>query len=193
MDMSIENITQKILSEAKESAEVAVAQAHKQGQELIAKAQADAAELEKRAQQQMEQEHELILQRRISVAELEARKMRLAAKQEVIARSFEEAMERLANLNESEYIAFLADGISEAAENGSEVLLNARDREAVGEKVITLVRAMGKEVTLSEETIRAKGGFILRCGAVELNATLETMVGAVREEVTPQVVQALFG
>lgn len=193
MDMSIENITQKILSEAKESAAAAMADAQKQGQELIAKAQADAAQLEKQAQQQAQQEHEVILQRRISVAELEARKMRLAAKQEVIARSFDEALERLANLNESEYIAFLADGISKAAEDGSQVLLNARDHDAVGDKVITLVRAMGKKVTLSDETIRAKGGFILRCGAVELNATLETMLGAVREEVTPQVVKALFG
>lgn len=191
--MSIENITQKILSEAKESAAAAVAEAQKQGQELIDKAQADAAQLQKRAQQQAEEEHDVILQRRISVAELEARKMRLAAKQVVIARSFEIATERLANLSESEYIAFLVDGISQAAENGSEVLLNARDHDAVGKKVIALVRAMGKDVTLSDETIHAKGGFILRCGAVELNATVETMIGAVREEVTPEVVQALFG
>lgn len=191
--MSIENITQKILSEAKESAAAAVAEAQKQGQELIAKAQADAAELQKRAQQQAQTEHDVILQRRVSVAELEARKMRLAAKQEVISRSFDEAMDRLANLSESEYIAFLADGIGEVAQDGSQVLLNARDRDAVGEKVVALVRAMGKNVTLSDETIRAKGGFILRCGAVELNATVETMIGAVREEVTPEVVQALFG
>lgn len=191
--MSIENITQKILSEAKESAAAAVAEAQKQGQEMIAKAQTDAAELAKRAQQQAQTEHDVILQRRVSVAELEARKMRLAAKQEVIARSFDEAVERLANLNESEYIAFLADGIGEVAQDGSEVLLNERDHKAVGKKVIALVRAMGKDVSLSDEIIRAKGGFILRCGAVELNATVETMIGAVREEVTPEVVQALFG
>jgi hypothetical protein len=46
--------------------------------------------------------------------------------------------------------------------------------------------------TLSEDTLSALGGFVLRIGRVELDSTLEMMVSSMREDVMPEVVSALF-
>ena len=40
--------------------------------------------------------------------------------------------------------------------------------------------------------MNARGGFVLKAGAVEINSTLESMVYAVKESVTLAVLEALF-
>jgi len=45
---------------------------------------------------------------------------------------------------------------------------------------------------LSEDTIAAKGGFVLRKGSMEINSTLEVMVNGIRETAIPDVVKVLF-
>jgi len=138
---------------------------------------------------------ETVKKRKASVAELEARKMRLGAKQEAISKCFDEALLRLAKLPEDAYIDLLARTIEASGADGGELLLTAADRAKIGEKLVSRVNEGGKagKVILSEKTISAAGGFVLKKGAVELNSTLEVMVEAVRGEVTPKVVATLFG
>ena len=68
---------------------------------------------------------------------------------------------------------------AEAAVTGDEeIVLNARDRAAVGDKVAAAANAKlpdGK-LTLADETGDFKGGFILRRGNIEANCTAELLV-----------------
>lgn len=192
--MSIESITQKILTEATESAEQLLSKVRGDREALLASAAKQSESIHKEMEAKAETDAKLLKERKISVAELEARKLELSTKQDAISKSFALALEFLASMEQEKYIELLVAAVSETGVDGGELLLNKTDREAVGKKVVDAVNAKAgpTKVSLAEGTIEAKGGFVLRKGAVEINATLETMVNAVKEAVTSEVVEALF-
>ena len=197
--MSIDNITAKILSESTENAKIITDKAKEDAKIVVEKANQEAEALKDRMERQAREDAEVLKNRKLSVADLEARKMRLAAKQSIIAKSFDRALEKLEGMKKGEYVDFLVKKIkevsSDASIDGGVIFLNKKDRETIGKEVIEKVNAgakNGASVTLGDETIGASGGFVLRSGSVEINSTLETMVGAVREDATAEVVGALF-
>ena len=88
------------------------------------------------------------------------------------------------SLPQAEYIDLLA---ALAAENGSgdeELLLSAKDREAVGPAVVKAANARkaGAAFRLSEETRETGGGLVLRRGRVELNCSFTEKLRQLRQE-----------
>lgn len=193
--MSIENITGKILAEAREQSEQVLTEAGEKSRAIIEKAKVQAEKIRKEHEEKAEEDACLLKSRRTSVAELEVRKMKLGAKQSLVSRCFDEALDKLANMEESEYLEFLTSAVLATGAVEGELILNARDKKAIGEKLVKKVNGAGKPVklTLAEATVNAKGGFVLRQGSVEINSTLETMINGIRESATPDVVKALFG
>ena len=71
------------------------------------------------------------------MAQMESRKGVLALKQELVSASFDKAVEMIVALPREQYVSLLAKLASEAAVTGSEeIVLNARDREAIGADVV---------------------------------------------------------
>ena len=193
--MSIENIIDKILDEAHEQSGQVLKEADEKSRTIIKEANEQAEKIRQDLAEQAKSEAQLLKSRRISVAELEARKMKLGAKQALISRCFADALDQLADMAKPDYLEFLAAAILDACSDGGELLLNKRDRQAIGAKLVQKVNSTGKagNLTLAKDTIDAKGGFVLRKGSMEINSTLETMVSGICEVATPDVVQALFG
>lgn len=72
-----------------------------------------------------------------SAAQMETRKLALAAKQEVVAEAFDLALEKLCNLPEREYVAFLTKMALEATSTGKEQLIfSQKDRSRIGKQVV---------------------------------------------------------
>ena len=130
------------------------------------------------------------------LAKMEGRKAILALKQDMVSESFDRAVGQLVNLPEDQYAALLARLAAQASVTGDEqIVLNARDRAAVGEKVAAAAneRLKGGKLTLSDETGDFKGGLILRRGSIEANCTAELLVDLCREEMASQLAGVLFG
>ena len=130
------------------------------------------------------------------LAKMEGRKAILALKQDMVSESFDRAVGQLVNLPEDQYAALLARLAAQASVTGDEqIVLNARDRAAVGEKVAAAAneRLGGGKLTLSDETGDFKGGLILRRGSIEANCTAELLVDLCREEMASQLAGVLFG
>ena len=129
------------------------------------------------------------------IAQMEAKKATLAVKQEMVARSFEKACAQLVNLPEEQYIDFLAALAVKASSTGDEeVILNARDKAAVGEQAVKAANEKlgGGKLTLSGETGDFAGGLILRRGNVEANCTVELLVELCRGEMSAEIAGVLF-
>ena len=129
------------------------------------------------------------------IAQMEAKKSVLALKQEMVSKSFDQAAEKLLKLPEADYVAFLAKLAAKASVTGDEELIfNARDRKAVGAKVVEAANAKlgGGKLTLSDETRDFAGGVILRRGNVEANCTVELLVELCRGEMSSQLAAVLF-
>ncbi|HBR09573.1 MAG TPA: hypothetical protein DD735_11870 [Clostridiales bacterium] len=132
-------------------------------------------------------------------AGLEAKKLILAMKQQMVSRAFELAREKIAQLPEQDYVGFLARMASSAAITGQEELIfNERDSQRVGRKVVKAANewlargGMRQGLTLSDETREISGGLVLRQGDIEVNCTVDTMLALGRGELAAQVAEVLF-
>ena len=129
------------------------------------------------------------------LTKMEGRKAILALKQDMVSESFDRAVEQLVNLPEEQYVALLARLAAQASVTGDEeIVLNARDRAAVGDQVVAAANAKlgdGK-LTLADETGSFKGGLILHRGNIEANCTAELLVELCRGDMAAELAQVLF-
>lgn len=127
---------------------------------------------------------------------MEAKKALLALKQEMIAKSFALAEQKLRSLDEEQYVALLSRLAASSAVTGEEeIVLNAADRERVGEAVVKAANEKlgGKgSLTLSPSAGDFDGGLILRRGNIEVNCTLALLVELCRGEMSAAIAGVLF-
>ena len=129
------------------------------------------------------------------LANMESRKAILALKQDMVAKSFDRAVDQLVALPEAQYIALLAKLAVKASVTGDEeIVLNARDKKAVGEKLVKAANEKlgGGQLRLAKDTGNFKGGLILRRGSIEANCTAELLVDLCRGDLSAQLAKVLF-
>ena len=191
----IERITQRMEDDAQREID-----------EILSAAQAQAAEITQSCQAQAEREAREIVdrgrrnadervERLASVAQLDARKLELAAKQEMLSKAYDLALEQLVNLPDKEYVDLLADLAVRASSTGREaVIFSQKDRTRYGKAVVTQANERLKDghLTMSEQSRPIKGGLILSDGDVEVNCTFETLVRLQRGEMDREVAKVLF-
>lgn len=190
----IEKITGRIAADAQAEIDAVLAQSQSKAEGI--KAQYDA---------QARQEYETLVRRGKtaaqereknlrSSAQMEARKMLLAAKQEMLDAAFQSAREQLCALDDGKMTAVLAALAVKASVTGEEeVILNADVKKRLGKAVVSKANADGGlHLTLSEEEGAFDGGLLLKSGAVEINGTFDTLVRLVRGEVAGEVAKVLF-
>lgn len=192
--MSIENITANILKEAENFAEASIKNADKERQDIIDNANRESEVIIKTEAEKVDKEAENIKSRKISAAELEGRKMVLSAKQDAIKKSFDVAVDKLKSMPEEEYINYLSKQIVKVPYSQGTIILNKEDRQKIGEK---LVKAVNKKLkvekfSLSDETVNASGGFILKSGAISINGTFEAVLEDLKDELTNEIANELF-
>ena len=192
--MSIDNITAKILSDAQKTAEDTLKNADEAKSEIISNAKADADAALKASSEKAVKEAEDLKSRKVSAAELQGRKMLLAAKQEAIKKSFNVVIEKLKTMPEQEYLNFMTDKITEIPNCEGTIVLNAKDRQNIGEKLVKAVndKLNAQKVLLGNNTISASGGFVLKKGNIEINSTFETIIDSMKDNVTGEIAHALF-
>jgi len=188
--MSIENITARILREAQEEADAMKAKAESEKETILQEARAQSEEIASKSSARALRDAQILKERRHSVAELEARKLRLAAKQEMIDESFSESMKEFASMDPEQYTAFLLKQLEPFKAQKGEILLNARDKSAVSTKLSEGLA--GSPLTIGDETVPIQGGFILRQGAISMNASLEKFMENEKKEITAQIADILF-
>ena len=190
----IEKITQRIASEAQAEIDRILGDARDEADRIAesyrAQADGEAAELNARNEKNAAEREE----RLVSAAQMEARKVLLAAKQEMVEKAYIQALDKLCALPEEQYVAILADLLVKASSNGKEeAVFSPEDRERVGEAAVAKANELsGKQLRLSDETQPIRGGFILKDKNVEVNCTFETLVRLQKAETAGAVAQKLF-
>ncbi len=218
----LSKITDKILDEARREVAERLAEADAECQRISAeyKEKADALTAEANAQAKARAE-EMILRTRSG--EASARKnIMMKSQGDMIDRAFEIAENELVALPQNEKLELLggllaASLTSEweaeqsrgeiygdeavAEQRVYEVMLNAKDRERLGEAVIDNFkrRIVGKDlgdlpsrVVLCKDTANIEGGLVIRVGSVEINNSISAIVGALRPRLEAQVAKILF-
>ncbi len=205
----IENITKRILDDAentvKEIRARAEADAKAIEEQYAGRAEADAAEVLAKGKKLSDERCE----RLGGVASLEARKMLLRTKQQMIDIAFKEAINKLTVCSEEEYIKTLTNlALSATISGNEEIIFSEADRAQYGKAVVAQVNKSlsgdsilktagkflrGEGLRLSDETREIKGGLILKEGSLEIDASFETIVSHLRDDLSGDVANILFG
>lgn len=191
----IEKITARIETDAKSEIAEILREGEEKAERIRADYQAQADAAAKEADAAGKDAAKRQAERLEGAAEMEAKKMLLAAKQSCMDEAFNMAREKLLSLPDGQYSDLLAKIAAKASRSGKEeIILSPKDKERVGAKVAEKVNMLLKngKLTIADETREMDGGLILRDGQVEVNCAFETQLRVLRESMTAEVAAILF-
>ena len=158
----IEKITAKIAQDAQSEIAKLMAETEEKVKAVQANAQAQAQQEANEIVERGRNAAGERLQRLSSAAQMERRKLELAAKQEVLSEAFELALQKLCSLPDKDYIALLTKLALEASASGKEQLIfSQKERNTVGKQVVMAANdALVKQRApgLPEEVTKSKVG-----------------------------------
>ncbi len=185
-------IIEKIRSDAKDIIIGISEEANRKGMELIHNAQNDAKLYSDRQMAESYAERDEIVRRRITVANLEVKKVLLAAKQQLLTQAFEKACEEI-RADKAGYENLLI-GMMGCADDGDEVTFSSNDRDLVTEEWFeSAMKKAGKKLTKNPSFGDFSGGILISGKGSDKNFTLEVELSGVREEYEPQIAKLIFG
>ncbi|MGB9866307.1 MAG: V-type ATP synthase subunit E [Bacillota bacterium] len=197
--MALQDIVDRIRSDAVREAE-----------QIRSQAQERAAEIERSAKEEAQRRRAAIISSAQSRAEeikrrsetlwnLERRKELLEAKQEMVEKAFELARQSIMDMEQSRYFELMKRLVVSCAGSGEgELVVSARDRQRLGDQFLREVNAqlasMGNQgaIKFAADTKQMCGGFILRTGNVELNASFDAKLRELRDSLEAEVARLLF-
>ncbi len=181
---NLENLTKKILDDAKTSADEILAKVKIENEALVNDKILVAEKIAIKIVDKAIIEAEMEKNRVISNSKLEIRDQKLLAKQEVINRAVLLAKDRLNNINEEDYIKFLKNTLKNLNLDGKETLV-------VTEKFRNKAKNSDFKNKVSE-TRTVESGFLIEDGNTVMNYTFDSLVDYLKEELEGNIVQVLF-
>ena len=217
----LEKVIGKIIADAEADAGEILDKARAECEEIKAKYAAETdAEIEKLTDECDRECQALIIRARSSAA-MAKRNAILEARAKLLDDAYAAAEKQIKSMNGDQYLDLLCKMLRSSLKNqlegeaeslrlygedispaAYEVVLNSRDRETYGEKLLAAYRAgYGSKLSpavlaklrLAPDAAPIDGGIILRCGPVETNCSLSMLLAANRRETEAKVSRILFG
>ena len=185
-----ENIINKILSDADTKCAKILDAANAQAQSIIDAAEAsvarDRTELDTRIAAATAER----IRNRVATAELDGKKYRLNAKQQLISKCYEYAYQQLLKQSDKERLALIGTLIDKYAETGETVYVAEHDGKLVTQKYLD---GFERGLKLGKRYIAADGGIVLEGAGYEKDLTLSRVIRYAREQTEGRVAAALLG
>ncbi|OOV57678.1 V-type ATP synthase subunit E [Clostridium botulinum D/C] len=195
---NIENLTSKIIENAKSTAKNLIDKAKEKETNIISK-KVNMAEKEKNIiLSKAKDESGIKKQRIISNANLQARDMKLSAKIEVLDEVFNASIQELNRMTTSEMINFIRNSIlSSEIDGDEEIIIDSSNLVITPQFVEELnkeLKSKGKigKLKLSSENRNIGGGYILAKNGIEINNTFDFLVKSLRDDIESEVAKVLF-
>ncbi|MDR1000448.1 MAG: hypothetical protein LBL96_06575 [Clostridiales bacterium] len=192
----LEKITREIIAEAKDEAQRIIKEAMEKSGEIISLARRSAQT--QSAQIMSNTNRRLTVQQAASDGErkLLQRQAILRAHQNAINEALDSAKQELLNLPDNEYFALCIKLAAMYAQNGQgELLFNTADRARMPDSFPNLLKlALSAEqcLSVSGDTTRIDGGFVLRYGKIEENCSFSAIFYEKRDVFTDLIRECLF-
>jgi len=198
-----ERIIERIIEDANLQAKSNIEQAEEQAADIILSAQKEALKKKSDIVEKAKRDANEKKSRLIAVAELEGRKIKLKAKQEIISEVIKKALEKLNAMSREQYSDIIADMVVNSVTKGDEeIIVSQNDKAKLGNSFINKVNTRLKEKNIngnlkfsvkSDRTEDMGGGFVLRSLDIETNNSFETIIRMKYNEIEAGVVKILFG
>ncbi len=201
--MSVENIVEKILDEARSDARTIAEEAERETARLTLQLEREEKELREAADKRIKTEAQQIVKSRTSSARLEARKRILGEKDMIMGEVYAEVRERILSFPEDMYLDFLKRlAITHAAGGDEKVMLSPKDASRLKGKLPEWEKEVAREikklrrdgiVAVSPQTREIEGGLVLSQGRTEINLSLGVIIDETKYDLEGEVTRILFG
>lgn len=217
----LEKVIGKIIADAEADARAILDKARAECEAIKAKyATETEVEIEK-LKDECDRECQALIIRARSSAAMAKRNAILEARAKLIDDAYASAEKIIRNMNGDQYLELLHKMLRSSMKNqlegeaeslrlygedispaAYEVVLNSRDRDTYGEKLLATYRtgygsrispAVLAKLRLATDTAPIDGGIILRCGPVETNCSLAMLMAENRRDTEAKVSSILFG
>lgn len=191
--MSKEAIIDKILSDANLKGDAIIGEANEKANEIISLAANQCKDYLYKSKTEIDRLTLEIDERSRSVAELDARKLLLDAKAQVLDSVYAKTLEKLRNLDKEQYSALIFSML-ENAKDGDVVTVSEREKDIVTkESLADFAKKKGISLTLADKFGDFDGGVIISENGVDNNFTLEVEVALLREQTETKIAKEIFG
>jgi len=197
--MTIKDISEKIISDAKIQADKIIAKAEDNENNITNKGRKEADNIKKTILYKINQEASLKKRKILTEANLGVKKTILSEKQKIMEDVFGNALESILKLGNKDYQNFIKKLILDNIEKGDEtIFIGSPDKNRISKDFIEGInkelKAKGKkgQLKLSDSYLPIKGGIIIGSGAIRKNVSLELLLKNVREESETQISKILF-
>lgn len=194
-----EKIIAHIENDAKAQAQAIIDEANRKAEEVRSAGEKAAQEAYDKLIREGKAECEAMLNRKIRMAEMEAKKEVLGAKQERVVETFAKSVSLICELPREEYAELFAKMAAKVSVSGTEKMYFCKnDKDKCGQRIADraneLLAAQGKvgKLTVAEEAVNICGGFVLIENGIELNCSAEMLVDRCHKNMVAEVANALF-
>ena len=187
----LDKIINGIELEAKNEAKRIIDEAKGKAERITAKADSEAAELIKNAEEAAESEYSRMIALAESAAEVEASRAVLREKQRIINEVMTATKTEIINAPDSEYFCFLEKLLDKYAKNETgEIILSAKDKKRVTEHFKAVLEKKG--LVISDTDGADEGGFIIAYGEIDENCTIAALTESESDMLHDAVSNTLF-
>ena len=194
-----EKIIAHIENDAKAQAQAIIDEANRKAEEVRSAGEKAAQEAYDKLIREGKAECEAMLNRKIRMAEMEAKKEVLGAKQERVVETFAKAVSLICALPREEYAELFAKMAAKVSVSGTEEMYFCKnDKDECGQRIADraneLLAEQGKvgKLTVAEGAVNICGGFVLIENGIELNCSAEMLVDRCHKSMVAEVANELF-
>ena len=194
--MSLEDLKQKIISDANAEANVIKQEAKSEIDTVKKEAQEKLSELLKEAEKEAERIAEEKRQNIITLARMNSKNKVLAKKQEIIEKVFEEAFVRLTNMTADEFRGFIKQILQNYnPDKDTLVYVGKKNKDMIDASFIDAInkdsKSRGKFV-LADSKKDFDYGIYLITDWIEIDFTFEGLIKNIRSEIEMDIINILF-
>ena len=192
------NGMEKITARMKEDAARSLSELNAQTEQELRRIREESAVRAEKERETADERAHLTAQERYerlcSAAEMETRKLTLSAKQEVLAETYDRALEILCSMPREDYLALLIKLLRAAGGKGDEAIaLSAKDRDVIGQALVERAnRELNAHYTLAASAADIRAGLVLVSPECDVNCSFETLLALSRERTERGAAKLLF-
>lgn len=188
--MGIENIVERIISDAEKSAEDMISDAREKAGEVIAAAEKHAERNRVGTEAELKVKIKSINDGKAATARLDSAKILLAEKRRVIDTVYEKALEKLIALDRRESVLIAERLLNAYAEEGDEIVFAANYKFA--QDVAKLAVVAEKKLKIALKGADVDGGFILRGEKSDKDLSYGALLSLDREAHQAEIAKRFF-
>lgn len=187
--MSLDNILRKIQSNSQEEIEEIQKAADKEVSTLLSDAEKEAREIQKKINEKIEEERSKYLEKAISTLDTEAKNNLLENKQTLLSGFYERISEEINKIPRKDYEKFLLSLLDELPKKEGEIAASEKDENFISKAI----KEKKLPYKISSSRVKSAGGFILKTKEIEIDNTIETLAGELKENTIVEINKIIFG